>query len=261
VPTVVFVTGAPEIRGAVFVGVGVGVGVGVEVVVPTVMLNAGSAAESDPSDTRMTMLLYLPAAAGVPASLPLLALKDAQEGLLLMENLSALRCASFADGVKVYALPAMTVAGGVPLMVGAVFHQRHHDDAAFAVCAAVITKALAATRIVFCQYLLATSHSEVSYMTPVGGHPEECRYGKLTTASFQPATPLSADLLKDRQTGGFASPLRSGFALGESNLPGRGAMTQNVSVARQLLSTMRTTTSFRVSLAALQQHAATIYGP
>jgi hypothetical protein len=54
----------------------------------------------------------------VPESCPVLALKLAQPGLFVIEKLSVLPLGSVVVGVKLYAEPAVTVAGGLPLMVG-----------------------------------------------------------------------------------------------------------------------------------------------
>ena len=61
------------------------------------------------------------AAAGVPCSLPLLALNVAQLGRLLMLNVSVPPLASFAVGANEYSVPTVAVVGGVPEIVGGVF--------------------------------------------------------------------------------------------------------------------------------------------
>ena len=55
---------------------------------------------------------------GVPESCPVLALKLAQPGLLVIENVSGFPLGSVVEGVKLYADPAVTEVGGEPLMVG-----------------------------------------------------------------------------------------------------------------------------------------------
>src|SRR4029079_13320474 len=74
-----------------------------------------------PSLTLMMMFEYVPVCAllGVPDSLPVVALKVAHAGFLLMLNVSVSLFASFAVGVNEYRLPATTDFGGVPLIVGA----------------------------------------------------------------------------------------------------------------------------------------------
>ena len=57
-------------------------------------------------------------AVGVPESCPVLVLKVAQDGLPEIEKVSVLPLGSVVVGVKLYALPAITEVGGVPLMVG-----------------------------------------------------------------------------------------------------------------------------------------------
>ena len=66
------------------------------------MANAGSAALDVPSLTLITMFEYVPtlAAAGVPLSWPVPVLKLAQEGLLLIENVSVLPLGSVVVGVN-----------------------------------------------------------------------------------------------------------------------------------------------------------------
>jgi hypothetical protein len=66
------------------------------------MSNAGSSAVSLPSLTRMTMSTCTPSAAavGVPESRPVVELKDAQGGLLVMLKLSVAPSGSDAAGVK-----------------------------------------------------------------------------------------------------------------------------------------------------------------
>ena len=68
----------------------------------TAMANAGSTALDVPSLTLITMFEYVPtlAAAGVPLNRPVLVLKLAQEGLLLIENVSVLPLGSVVVGMK-----------------------------------------------------------------------------------------------------------------------------------------------------------------
>jgi hypothetical protein len=79
--------------------------------------------ESWPSLTVIVMAANVPtfAAAGVPCSRPVVVLNEAQDGLLAMLNVSVVLSASLAVGVKVYAVPTVAVAAGVPEIDGAVF--------------------------------------------------------------------------------------------------------------------------------------------
>jgi hypothetical protein len=54
-------------------------------------------------------------------SRPVEVLKLAQTGLFVIAYVSALPSASEADGVNEYAVPAVTLVAGVPLIVGALF--------------------------------------------------------------------------------------------------------------------------------------------
>jgi hypothetical protein len=108
--TVAVVGGVPLIRGAVLGGA------------ETVMVNAGSEAESRPSDTLITMPAWGPVSveAGVPDSRPVAGLKLAHAGLPAMENVSVWPASeSLAVGVNEYAWPAVTDVCGVPLIRGA----------------------------------------------------------------------------------------------------------------------------------------------
>jgi hypothetical protein len=66
------------------------------------MANGGSAALEVPSLTLMSMFEYVPtfAAAGVPLNWPVLVLKVAHEGLLLIEKVSGLPLGSVVVGVN-----------------------------------------------------------------------------------------------------------------------------------------------------------------
>src|SRR5262245_11608587 len=87
----------------------------------TSISNGRSVASAMPSVTVIAMFAYRPAAAGVPDRRPVDALKVAHDGLLLIRNLSVCPSASDALGWKAYAVPAVTLAGGVPLILGAAF--------------------------------------------------------------------------------------------------------------------------------------------
>ena len=89
VPTRALVDGVPLIVGAVFV---------VDVELDTVMLNDGSEAEDTPSVAMIMMYENVPVAVGVPEIRPVEVLNVAHEGLLRMENVSALPSGSFAVG-------------------------------------------------------------------------------------------------------------------------------------------------------------------
>lgn len=65
-------------------------------------------------------LAALPAG-GVPASLPLLVLKLAQDGRLLMPNVNESPSGSLAVGVKLYGTPSRPVVAGLPLITGGRF--------------------------------------------------------------------------------------------------------------------------------------------
>ena len=87
----------PEIVGAVFVGA--------TATARTSMLKAGSEADRPPSLTLMTMFDVVPTSPepGVPLSWPVEALKLAQEGVPVIENVSESPFASDAEGWKLYA--------------------------------------------------------------------------------------------------------------------------------------------------------------
>ena len=87
----------------------------------TSILKAGSAALNSPSLTLITIPLVMPTSLlpGMPVSVPVVVLKLAQLGLLLMLNVSGSLSASLAVGVKLYALSCATEVAGVPEIIGA----------------------------------------------------------------------------------------------------------------------------------------------
>jgi hypothetical protein len=89
------------------------------------MVKAGSDALALPSLTLIVMLAnVLPAsvAAGVPCSLPVLAVNVAHDGLFAMLKVSdGFGSGSLAVGVKVYCEPALADVAGEPEIVGALF--------------------------------------------------------------------------------------------------------------------------------------------
>lgn len=87
----------------------------------TAIEKAASESLALPSDTEITMLEVVPANVGVPLNWPELVLKVAHEGLFAILNVSVWPSGSDAVGVKVYDWPAVTDAGGVPLMTGGLF--------------------------------------------------------------------------------------------------------------------------------------------
>lgn len=96
-PSVAVVGGVPLMVGGVLVpGAGVVV-VGRE----TVIENDGREALAWPSLTEIAIAPSVPVQTGVPESVPVAMLKDAQSGLFLMLKDSALPSASLALGVKV----------------------------------------------------------------------------------------------------------------------------------------------------------------
>lgn len=82
--------------------VGVPVIVGASLTFVTVMLKAGNAVMSVRSATRMIILLVVPTLLllGIPVSVPVLLLKDAHGGLLLIVNVNVSLSISLAVGVK-----------------------------------------------------------------------------------------------------------------------------------------------------------------
>ncbi len=89
------VGGTPEIEGG-----GSDVDVAVLVAVSTCIVNAGRDALFQPSLTAITILAYVPAlpAEGVPESRPVLLLKVAHEGWLVIPNVNVRPDVSVADG-------------------------------------------------------------------------------------------------------------------------------------------------------------------
>lgn len=79
--------------------------------------NGASAALADPLLTEITIFEYVPAAVGVPDSVPVAMLKVAQAGMFWTLKESAAP-ASLACGVKAYAVPTVSVVAGVPVMLG-----------------------------------------------------------------------------------------------------------------------------------------------
>ena len=86
----------------------------------TVIANASSDADAVPSLTLITIPLYVPTslADGVPLIWPVAMLNVAQAGLLVIENDSVWPAGPLAVGVNEYVVPAVTLVGGVPEMVG-----------------------------------------------------------------------------------------------------------------------------------------------
>jgi hypothetical protein len=86
----------------------------------TVTVKAGSDAVTRPSLTLITMFGNVPtfAAVGVPVSRPVDVLKLIHDGRFEIEKPSVLPSGSDAVGRKLYAVPTVAVAGGVPEIVG-----------------------------------------------------------------------------------------------------------------------------------------------
>jgi hypothetical protein len=106
------VAGVPEIVGARFAAA------------LTVIANGASdTPAASPSLTLMTMPLNVPTfwLVGVPDSRPVPVLNVAQLGMFAIVKPSVSLSASAALGVNEYAVPAVTLVGGVPLIVGARF--------------------------------------------------------------------------------------------------------------------------------------------
>lgn len=87
----------------------------------TAMLNARSEVRLVPSLALITMFEYVPTCDefGVPVNAPVLVLKLAQLGRLLMDHVSERPSGSDPLGRNEYALPETTDVDGVPLTVGA----------------------------------------------------------------------------------------------------------------------------------------------
>ena len=112
-PCITDVGGVPEITGAPFAGA----------VLLTVSENAGNCAVRLPSLTLIAMLLVVPTllAVGVPCSRPVVVLNVVQLGWFVMLKVSVPPSESLAVGVNEYAVPAVTVVGGEPEIVGGWF--------------------------------------------------------------------------------------------------------------------------------------------
>lgn len=108
-PTVTERAGEPLITGALL-----------EVVeLETMMLKAPNEVVALPSLTLMMMLLWVPVAVGVPASVPVEVEKVAQLGLFWILKPNESPFTSLATGRKLYAIPTFAVVGGVPAIAGA----------------------------------------------------------------------------------------------------------------------------------------------
>jgi hypothetical protein len=102
------VAGDPEITGGVF-GRGA-----------TVIEKTGNELVPVLSLTLITILECVAAVVGVPLRRPVVVLKVAHVGRLVIENVNASPLTSLADGWKAYALPTTTLVLGVPEIVGGV---------------------------------------------------------------------------------------------------------------------------------------------
>src|SRR5690606_7641595 len=89
----------------------------------TVIENAASAALSTPSLTLIVMPSYVPTSPspGVPDNCPVGGSKPLHTGPFCSENVRMSPSTSSAVGVNEYSVPAGTVAGGAPGIVGGVF--------------------------------------------------------------------------------------------------------------------------------------------
>jgi hypothetical protein len=93
-----------------------------ELAAATLMENAGSDVDNLPSLTVITMLLYVPPAAGaVPHKFPLIVLNVSQLGLLTMVKPSLSKLASFDVGANTYHPLALIDVTGLPVIDGATF--------------------------------------------------------------------------------------------------------------------------------------------
>lgn len=88
----------------------------------TVIWKGPTEADSVPSETETVIFVETPMSAlvGVPLSLPLAVSKFAHAGMFVIEKVSVWPSASAAVGWKTYAMPAVMVVGGVPLICGGV---------------------------------------------------------------------------------------------------------------------------------------------
>jgi hypothetical protein len=102
------------------VGVALRLTVGATTAAFTVIAKVDNAADPVPSLTLITIPDVVPTspAPGVPLSCPLLVLKLAQEGLLVIEKARVLPDGSVVVGVKEYAVPTVTLVPGEPEIVG-----------------------------------------------------------------------------------------------------------------------------------------------
>ena len=102
------------------VGVALRLTVGATTAAFTVIAKADNVADAVPSLTLITTPDVVPTspATGVPLSCPLLVLKLAQEGLLVIEKVRVLPDGSVVVGVKEYAVPTVTLVFGEPEIVG-----------------------------------------------------------------------------------------------------------------------------------------------
>ena len=90
---------------------------GLPLLVPvTVILNAGSADVTIPSDTLIDISAYTPTSvpAGMPHKRPLFASKLAHAGFPETEKTNCPALVKLAAGVKSYSVPTCTCDGGVP---------------------------------------------------------------------------------------------------------------------------------------------------
>ena len=92
----------------------------VAVAATTCRENAVKLAVALPSDTWITILavVAISVAVGAPLNLPVAVSKLAHAGLLLMLKVSVSLSTSLTVGVKLYAVPTVAFALGVPLITG-----------------------------------------------------------------------------------------------------------------------------------------------
>jgi hypothetical protein len=98
----------------------------------TVMANPGNVALALPSLTVMAMVPLLPDTVGVPDNLPVLVLNEAQDGTFEALKVRVSPFASFAVGVKAYAVPTVAEVDGEPVIVGEVFEPLELPEAVIA---------------------------------------------------------------------------------------------------------------------------------